>query len=120
MVAALERLVAWILESVQFKGRADSSKCDFNRLHLDASAIGKFAISNLLSENSQGGKLFFCGLVGEEWVHVICFTFLDPMIPKAFCLVVVCRHDAMVHCSDNSKAIILETVAAFRRKRRQD
>ena len=112
--------VGGILASVQFEGRANSSKCNFNRLHSDASAIGKLAFSNSICENFQGGNLLGCGLVGEPWVHVIERALGDPMVPEAFPFVVTCRHDATEDGFVNSTAMILEITAPFRWNSRQD
>ena len=104
----------------QFEGRADGSKCNLNRLHLDASALGKFTRSNSAGKDSQGGDLLGWGFCGKHGVHVTLFAVFLPMIPEALPFDVTCRHDAIVHGSVKSIAMTLETVAEFRRNSRQD
>ena len=113
-------LVAGVGEAFHFKGRGDRPECDFNSLHSYARLGGKFAFSNSVGKTSQGGDLLFCGFCGEERVHVSLSAVCLPMIPKALPFFVVCRHDAIVHGSVNSKAMILETTVPLRLNSRQD
>jgi len=111
VVTRLVGLVAWIWESVQFKGRADSSERDLNCLHSDRSAAGKCTFPNSVGEHSQGGRLLGSGVVGEAGVQVKEVAVGDPMVPKAFPFAVSRRHDAIVDGPVNKIAIMRETIA---------